>query len=136
MRKKSKSRKIFGYHQILDLYDCDPKAIGNAERCYHYLDAMPGLMGTHKQSEPFVIFKKDIGFSGWVPIVESGVSLYTNIPSRFASVDIYSCKLFDRETLKNLTSGFFRPKKVEEKYYLRGQDYIHPTELLEKRGLL
>lgn len=129
-------RKIFGYHLILDLYRCNQRAVGDIKRCHRFLDVMPDLMVTHKQSQPFVIFTKGIGFSGWVPVVESGVSLYTNIPLSFVSVDIYSCKKFDLEKIKKFTFEMFKPKKIKERYITRGKKYIHPARLLKNRGLI
>jgi S-adenosylmethionine decarboxylase len=133
MKKSSeKTRKIFGHHLILDLYNCNSKTVRDIKSCYYFLDIIPGLMGTHKQSQPFVIFTKGVGFSGWVPIVESGVSLYTNIPASFVSVDIYSCKKFDLGKIKKFTFKVFKPKKVKENYVTRGKKYIHPANLFKK----
>jgi S-adenosylmethionine decarboxylase len=129
----SKTKKIFGYHLVLDLYDCDPDAVRDMKRCYRFLDVMPDLMATHKQSRPFVIFTESVGFCGWVPIVESGVSLYTNIPLSFVSVDIYSCKKFDLDEVREFTFGTFSPRRTKERYLTRGKEYIHPTNLLKAR---
>jgi len=128
-------RKSFGYHLILDLYECNQATIGDINTCYCFLDTIPDSMATHKQSRPFVVFTKGLGFAGWVPIVESGVSLYTNIPLSFASVDIYSCKKFDAEKIKELTLTTFEPKRIKEHYITRGDRYIHPVRLLNERRL-
>lgn len=132
LKKKKKIRKIFGYHLALDIYDCDPKAVGSLEICYNYLDTLPGIMGTHKQSPPFIIYTDEkkypdkAGLSGWVPIVESGVSIHTLTPTNFISIDVYSCKKFSIEKIKKITLDTFKPKKIEEKFFLRGEEYIHP----------
>jgi S-adenosylmethionine decarboxylase len=131
-RKKTRARKIFGYHLILDLYECDQKAVGSFEKCYYYLDTLPGIIGTHKQSLPFLVWTDDkkypdkAGLSGWIPIVESGISIHTITPTRFISIDVYSCKKFDIKKVKRFTTKIFKPKKIEEKFFLRGEAYIHP----------
>lgn len=119
-------KKIFGHHLLLDLYDCDVSAIKSMDKCYHYLDVMPGLMDVQKQSQPFIVFKEGVGINGWVPIVESGVSAYTNIENGFASVDIYSCKEFDFDKVKTFTTEIFKPRKIHERYIFRGKDYVCP----------
>jgi len=127
-----KPRKVFGHHLILDLYDCDPEATGSLETCYYYLDTLPGLIGTHKQSPPFVVYTDEkkypdkAGLSGWIPIVESGISIHTLTPTNFISIDVYSCKEYDPEEIKKFTREVFKPREIEEKYFLRGEKYTPP----------
>jgi S-adenosylmethionine decarboxylase len=130
--KKQKIKKVFGYHLILDLYGCNRKALGSLKICYDYLDKLPDIIGTHKQAPPYIVFTDEekypdkAGLSGWVPIVESGIFIHTLTPTRFATIDIYSCKKFDSKIIKKLTMKIFKPRKIEEKYFLRGENYIHP----------
>lgn len=133
-----KLKKVFGYHLILDLYDCDPKTVGDLNKCYHYLDILPEIIGTDKQSPPFIIYtdaKKypsKAGLSGWIPVVDSGISIHTIIPTNFISIDIYTCKKFDPKKIEKFTIEFFKPKKIEKKFFLRGKAYIHP-KIKEKK---
>lgn len=128
---RNKSRKNFGWHLILDLYNCDPKAVGSLEVCYNYLNTMPDLMKVHKQSSPFIVvtdgkkYPDKAGLSGWIPIVESGVSIHTLTPTNFISIDIYSCEKFNPKKLKEFTIKVFKPKGVEEKFFLRGENYYN-----------
>ena len=135
MRNKSKikgPRKIFGYHMTLDCYGCNHKAVDSVEVCYNYLDKMTEVMRVHKQSPPFVVYTDPIkypdkaGISGWVPIVESGISIHTLTPTNFISVDIYSCKRYNIDKVREFTKKIFKPKEIEEKHFLRGEKYIHP----------
>jgi len=122
--------KAFGYHYMLDLYGCDKDVIDSVEKNYEYLDNLPESLGMEKQSPPFVIYtdaKKwpdKAGISAWVPIVESGISIHTVTPTNFASIDIYSCKEFDKEKVKKITCDMFKPQQVEEKFVLRGEKYF------------
>jgi len=131
-KRKTKLRKVFGYHQILDLFDCDPKAVRSIKICYRYLDTLPEMIDTHKQSPPFIFYTDEkkypdkAGLSGWVPIVESGISIHTIIPTNFVSIDVYSCKKFNPKKIKQFTIKIFKPKKIEEKFFLRGESYIPP----------
>lgn len=125
-----KIRKNFGWCLILDLYNCDPKTVRSSDICYNYLNTMPDIMGTHKQSSPFVVvtdgkrYPDKAGLSGWIPIVESGISIHTLTPTNFISIDIYSCKKFNNEKLIEFTKKTFKPKKIEKKFILRGESYF------------
>ncbi len=129
---KLKPRKIFGYHMILDLYDCDVKAIDSMSVCYNYLNDLADLIKVHKQSAPMVVYTDPVkypdkaGISGWLPIVESGFSIHTLTPSKFVSIDIYSCKKYNVDQVRAFTVKTFKPKEIEEKHFLRGEKFVHP----------
>ena len=132
--KAIKWQNVFGYHLILDCYGCDPKSLATLDICYRYLNTLTKIMKVHKQSEPFVVttdaskFPDKAGISGWVPIVESGISIHTLTPTRFISIDVYSCKKYSIEKVKALTQEIFSPEEIEEKFFLRGEKYFHPNK--------
>lgn len=131
-KKSSGHTEVFGYQIVLDCYGCDKKALDSVETCYYYLDKLVDLLGTHRQSPPFVVYTDPIkypdkaGISGWIPIVESGFSIHTITPAGFASIDIYSCKKYNKEMVKDFTRKIFKPKKIEEQFFLRGVHYVPP----------
>jgi S-adenosylmethionine decarboxylase len=133
-RKPKSPRQIFGYHLVLDCYGCDHKAVDSMEVCYKYLDDMVTLMKVHKQTQPMVVYtdpKKypdKAGISGWIPLVESGISIHTLTPTDFVSIDVYSCKKYSVEKVKAFTARVFKPLEIEEKFFLRGEKYIHPNK--------
>ena len=104
------------------------------EICYKYLDDMTTLLKVHKQSQPFVVYTDPIkypdkaGISGWVPLVESGISIHTLTPTDFVSIDVYSCKKYSVEAVRDFTKSVFKPQEIEEKYFLRGEKYVHPPK--------
>ena len=138
MNKKEKKPKgpktIFGYHTILDLYGCDHHAVGSLDVCYKYLDDMVELLKMHKQTQPLVFQTDPIkwpdkaGISGWVPVVESGISIHTLTPTDFVSIDVYSCKKYSADLIREFTAKVFKPKEIEEKFFLRGEKYVHPIK--------
>ncbi len=137
MKPKSVKNKIkgptnvFGYHLVMDCYGCNKKAIDSMKVCYDYLDQMTVIMKVHKQTQPFVVYTDPVkypdkaGISGWVPIVESGISIHTLTPTNFISIDVYSCKKYSIEKVKAFTQAVFKPKEIEEKFFLRGEKYVH-----------
>lgn len=132
----------FGYHLMLDLYRCDKKRVDSIDECYRFLDTVPKILKTDKQAPPYVVYtdpKKypdKAGISGWIPVVESGISIHTLTPVGFISIDIYTCKKLDkklRNKLRDYVIKLFRPKKIEEKFVLRGEEYKVPEKILKIR---
>ena len=55
------------------------------------------------------------------------ISVHTFTKRGFVSIDVYSCKEFDKDAAKNILLEVFKPKNVEE-HYLIG-DYIIPITI-------
>lgn len=132
----------FGYHLMLDMYECNLDQMTDFDVCYRYLEKIPDVIGTNKQSEPFLVktdgerFPDKAGFSGWVPLVDSGVSIHTLDPMRFISIDVYTCKQMTPEVMeavKRFTRETFSPGDWEEKFVLRGENYELTPEIVERR---
>lgn len=137
MKQKQKLKgptQVFGYHLVMDCYGCDHMAVGSLDVCYKYLDDMTSLLKMHKQTQPLVFqtdpvkYPDKAGISAWVPVVESGISLHTLTPTDFVSIDVYSCKKYSIEKVKAFTQKVFKPIEIEEKFFLRGEKYIHPEK--------
>ena len=133
----------FGYHLMLDLYGCDERKMTDFGVCYDFLQRIPAVIGTHKQSEPYLVktdgerYPDKAGFSGWVPLVDSGVSIHTLDPMRFISIDVYTCKELTpevMESVKRYTRDAFDPEEWEEKFVLRGEKYGLTPEVIERRN--
>lgn len=118
----------FGFHLMLDCYDCAPDHLDSIDACYGFLEDLVRRIGATKQSQPHVFrtpehFEGKEGLSGWVPIVESGISIHTLTGSRFVSLDVYSCREFDRACIRSVTQAFFEPHEIEVNFVLRGTKY-------------
>jgi S-adenosylmethionine decarboxylase len=121
-------KKAFGFHLMLDCYRCSPEKLDSIDSCYEFLDKLVDEIGAEKQTQPYVFrtpehFKGKEGLSGWVPIVESGISIHTLTGSRFVSLDVYSCRQFDNEKIMTFTKHFFGPEEIEVNFVLRGKKY-------------
>lgn len=135
----------FGYHLMLELYGCDLEKMKDFDICYSYLENIPNVLETNLQSSPFLIrtdgrrYPDKAGFSGWVPVVDSGISIHTLDPACFISIDIYTCKHLTKkiiEKIKEYTTECFKPKDIEEKFILRGTKYKVPEEIIKKRQIV
>lgn len=120
----------FGYSLLLDLYKCKPKkVVSNFGIAYDFLDTLPGKIGMEKQAPPF-IFKSDAtnypdkaGFTGFVPLIDSGIQYHTLDPKQFITMDIYSCKEFDPDFVTEEVKKIYNPKDIDDQFLHRGVDY-------------
>lgn len=122
----SDRRRAFGFHLMLDCYDCSPEKLNDIDACYGFLDRLVDEIGAQKQTQPYVFRTPDWflgkgGLSGWVPIVESGISIHTLTETRFVSLDVYSCREFDNEKIIAVTDRFFGPSNIDALFTLRGR---------------
>lgn len=92
-----------GYYQI----DVDEAAI---ER---YFTEIAGALDLRMYGKP-VIFatggqgkRENQGFDAFVPLVDSGISVYVWTDKRFVSVVLYTCKSFDAKRAASFTRDFF-----------------------------
>ena len=122
-------QRAFGFHLMLDCYSCNPKHLDNIDSCYNFLEKLVEITGATKQTQPYVFrtpegFAGKEGLSGWVPLVESGISIHTLTLSHFVSLDVYSCKEFSRQDIMEFTRQFFEPTEIEQHFLLRGEKYF------------
>lgn len=128
MRKKAK-QVPFGLHLMIDAYDCDPKALNDKNLVYKILDTLPAKIGMKKLMKPFVVFaeandKRDPGgWSGFVMIQESHISIHTFVKRRFITADVYSCKKFDAKAVIKYFKEVFKTKDVDYNVEVRGKRY-------------
>ena len=125
----SKRRDVFGYELLLDCYSCRDEDLDNLDHCYSYLDKMVPFIGMHKQSPPSIfrtdrkLFPGKTGLSGWVPLADSSLVIHTLTEHNFVSIDVYSCGKFDPSKVIEFTKRYFKPKRIEKQYILRGRRY-------------
>lgn len=119
----------FGYLLTLDLYDCKEGVCDDIDLCYRFLENIVIELKMEKQSPPF-IFKSDAikypdkaGLSGWVPLIESGVQIHTLTANNFITIDVYSCKKFNTNTLREFVSNYFYPKEFDMNLIERGMKF-------------
>lgn len=119
----------FGYELLLDLYEVKKGVCDDLDLCYRFLDEIVPYLGLEKQSPPFLFrsddrrFPDKAGLSGWVPLIESSVVIHTLSPRDFISIDIYCCRIFDKEKAIAFTADFFHPQKLDSQFLERGSAY-------------
>jgi S-adenosylmethionine decarboxylase len=119
----------FGPHLMIDAYNCSPDTLNDRGLVFNILDTLPEKLGMKKLMKPFVLFaeandKKDPGgWSGFVMIQESHISIHTFIKRRFVTIDVYSCKEFDTDSTIQYFKDVFETEDVEIYIETRGKKY-------------
>jgi S-adenosylmethionine decarboxylase len=128
-----KEEKPFGKSFLIDAYGCKSlKDLDDIDRAYDFLNELTEAIGMTKQSEPIVVrtdavkFPDKRGISGAVFLVESSITIHTisTADKRFVTVDCYSCKDYNPETVKKMIKKYYKPKTFSKEQFLeRGTEY-------------
>ena len=62
---------------------------------------------------------EDWGISGFVLIAESHISIHTFPDKNYLSLDIFSCKEYSIDTVKEIVSDYFSPDAIKTTYLTR-----------------
>ncbi|MCD6421376.1 MAG: S-adenosylmethionine decarboxylase [Thaumarchaeota archaeon] len=115
------------YHLMLDLYGCSKDSLDDERLLRDVFDELSRLMDLRIIAGPVIVryvgeegSPSGEGLSGFMIVAESHVSIHTDIRTGYASVDVYSCKEFDRERVERYLVGVFKPERVERSFLLRG----------------
>lgn len=100
---------IEGFYAI----DIDEKVIAN------YFKEITASLNLKMYGEPKIFStggvgkEENQGFDAFVPLIDSGISVYIWANSKFFSIIIYSCKNFDEEKAIAATKEFFQSGNLE-----------------------
>ena len=118
--KKGQIKTIqFGEHITIDGYGGDYEILNNQEIVSFVLSDLPEKLGMKTLSSPMVVSAPDNGikdpggWSGFVIIAESHISMHTFPKRRFLSADVYSCKnnLDRKDTFIHKSGAGFKAEK-------------------------
>lgn len=124
---------------MLDCYGCDRRKLEDLGLIYKILDDLPDKIGMHKVMPPYVVSysglkPEDWGISGVVIIAESHISIHTFPEKNYASVDIFSCKDFEKRDAVDYIRAALGVKKFEEQFTTRGSEF--PKELARVKPIV
>lgn len=120
----------FGVHLTIDGYGGKDEKLNNKKLILEILQELPQKLSMHILGGPEVYFakgndKKDPGgWSGFVVIEESHISVHTFPKRGFISADVYTCQPdLDVEFIKDYFIQAFELKELETNYIQRGTRY-------------
>lgn len=120
----------FGEHLTIDGYHGSYDKLNDQALVLECLNDLPEKLGMHKLSEPMVYFakgndKKDPGgWSGFVVIEESHISIHTFPAKGFVSADVYTCQNgLDTAFILDYFKHQFALTEIEDNFIKRGLNY-------------
>lgn len=115
---------------MIDGYGGEYEKLNDKELVLRCLEELPGKLAMKKLTKPEVYFapgnnKKDPGgWSGFVVIEESHISIHTFPAREFVSIDAYTCTNgLDKGFIVDYFKEAFGITEVEENFVLRGVRY-------------
>ena len=133
LRKRAKVGTIkFGNHLIFDGYNCDFRRLDNEKHIIKVLNDLVKIAKMKKISEPVIVKadgnealggKDPGGFSAFVMIQESHISIHTFTRRKFLTVDVYTCKEFEAQPVIDYLIDAFKVKDSDILKIDRGLKY-------------
>ena len=115
---------------MIDGYGGDSEALNSEQAVLSSLTELCDLLGMHPLSQPLVLSAPDNhikdpgGWSGFVVIAESHISVHTFPKRRFLSADVYTCRNgLDQEAVITFFKNKFNLEEVETNFVKRGLEY-------------
>lgn len=106
-----------------DIYDCDPGTIRNAEAIKQFVRELCELIGMKRFGECVVVnFGEDekvAGFSMTQLIETSLISAHFANATNTTYLDVFSCKAYDPEVVKQFAVDFFKGSRCSVNINLR-----------------
>jgi S-adenosylmethionine decarboxylase len=128
----------FGEHLMIDGYNGNREKLNDKKLVMDCLNGLPDLLGMRKLSSPEIYFaegnnlKDPGGWSGFVVIQESHISVHTFPGRRFVSADVYTCKNgMDVDFILDYFRKKFDLQDIETNFAKRGTRYPSGTITLE-----
>lgn len=120
----------FGVHLMLDGYGGDPKLLNDMSLVFNVLNDLPEKIKMRKLMPPYVVYAPPIsekdsgGYSGFVMIAESHISVHTFPRKKFVSVDVYTCKNnLSEDFILKFFKDAFKLKEIEAQSARRGLNF-------------
>ncbi len=99
-------------HLVVDAFVADGQRLGDVAAIFDLLDTLPKRIGMTKIAPPYVfrysgVKPEDWGVTGVVIIAESHISIHTFAEHKRFHLDVFSCKPFDVDMVRERVSDLF-----------------------------
>jgi len=116
----------FGPHLMMDCRQCDLEKISDLSYVFNFLNDLPEKIGMTKIIQPYVfpysgLVPEDRGITGMVVIAESHLSFHSFVEKDYFFFDMFSCKPFDVEVVRQMVMEAFGVGDAEVHYASRGR---------------
>lgn len=123
----------FGPHLMMDCHGCNAEKISDLTYIFNFLNTLPDKIGMTKIIQPYVfpyegLIPEDKGVTGAVIIAESHITFHSFTEKDYFFFDMFSCKHFDVEAVKQIVLDTFDVKHVEDFHVSRGRHFPRSIE--------
>lgn len=113
----------WGWHLVLNLYDCDPETIRSYHGIYQFVIDLCDLIEMRRFGEPIIVdFGDDPVVSGYslLQLIEtSNICGHFANQSNSAYLDIFSCKSYDPDVATDFCARTFKAQKIAGTFIAR-----------------
>ncbi len=110
--RQFEQKNAWGLHTTVDLRDCDPALIRSKEAITQYVHELCELIKMKRFGDTMVVnFGEEERVAGYsmVQLIETScISGHFANATNAAYIDIFSCKLYDPEVVREFTANFFK----------------------------
>jgi len=111
-----KDKQQWGYHSCIDLYDCNPATIRDAEKIKQFVAEVCRLIDMKRFGETTVVhFGEDERVAGYsmTQLIETSLisGHFANLTNT-AYLDIFSCKYYDYQKASDFAKNFFGAREA------------------------
>ena len=118
------SPALWGLLSSIDIYECDPETIRDADQIKTFVIELCDLIEMKRFGDPVVVhFGEDERVAGYslVQLIETSlISAHFANQTNAVYLDVFSCKLYDPEEVETFSRTFFGGKRsvkhVQERY--------------------
>ena len=123
-----KTLSAFGPHLMLDLHKCNKEKMTDFNLISSLLKDLPEKVGMTRISEPNVMEYTDQwattpGITGFVVLAAGNISLHTFPDDNYVFMDIFSCRHFDYEAVKQYIIDLFECESPISHLVERGAEF-------------
>ena len=105
------NQQVWGIASSIDIYDCDPEKIRNAEEIRRFVVELCELIEMKRYGETWVVhFGEDERVAGYsmVQLIETSlISAHFANFSNTTYLDVFSCKTYDPEIVRGFSQIYF-----------------------------
>jgi len=114
--------QYWGYHAMLDCRACDIESIKSYDNVYNFAKSLVNAIDMKAFGEPQIVHFGEGNKAGFtlVQLIET-----SNICAHFcndtgdAYIDVFSCKPYDRDVVRDEIIKFFKPRQITVNYIER-----------------
>ena len=127
-------------HLVVDAFVADSERLGDVAAIFDLLDTLPERIGMTKIAPPYVfrysgVKPEDWGVTGVVIIAESHISIHTFAEHRRFHLDVFSCKPFDVEMVRQRICDLFGVTDMTAAVVHRVAEQVRDEWHVERLGM-